>query len=97
MRRRKTLATISNQLSDLVGSMGTTPLYFSASYNNKDHFDVVSEKIEDVVKAHGRILGYIGIRQGRDGEYKIGVVVYPDAATQRKDEQKGVDYERVCF
>lgn len=96
MKRRKTLATISHQLSELVQSMGETPLYFTARYNNKDPFEVLSEKLTDVVTSHNRIVGYIGLRKV-DDEYKIGVVVYPDAETQRRDEKKGVDYDRVCF
>lgn len=96
MKRRKTLATISHQLSELVQSMGDTPLYFTAGYNNKDQFDVVSEKLRDVVEVHGKIVGYIGLRKV-DADYKIGVVVYPDAETQRRDEKKGVNYDRVCF
>lgn len=97
MQRRKTLATISHQLSELVQSMGDAPLYFTAMYNNKDPFEIVSEKLTDVVKSHNRILGYIGLRKVPDGEFKIGVVVYPDAETQRRDEKKGVNYDRVCF
>lgn len=96
MKRRKTLATISHQLSELVQSMGESPLYFTAGYNNKDPFDVVSEKLTDVVKSHDKILGYIGLRKV-DDEYKIGIVVYPNAETQRLDEKKGVNYDRVCF
>lgn len=96
MKRRKTLATISHQLSELVQSMGDTPLYFTAGYNNKDQFDVVSEKLRDAVEVHGKIVGYIGLRKV-DEDYKIGVVVYPDAETQRRDEKKGVNYDRVCF
>lgn len=97
MKRRKTLATISHQLSELVQSMGDTPLYFTAGYNNKDPFEVLSEKLTDVVKSHNRIVGYIGLRKVNDDEYKVGVVVYPDADTQRRDEKKGVNYDRVCF
>lgn len=97
MRQRKTLSSVSHTLSDLISTMGATPLYFSAGYNNKDHIDVVSEKIEEVVKAHDKVLGYFAIKQTKDGEYRLGVVVYPDEATRRRDEKKGVDYERVCF
>lgn len=97
MRRRKTLASVSHTLSELISTMGSTPLYFTAGYNNKDHFDVVSEKITEVVKTHNKVLGYFGIKQLKDGEYRLGVVVYPDEATRLRDEKKGVSYDRVCF
>lgn len=97
MKPRKTLASVSHQLNDLVSSMEATPLYFSAPYDNRQNFDVVSEKVTGLVESHKRVLGWVGIRKTKDDEYKIGVVVYPDEATRTKSEKKGVSYDRVCF
>ena len=97
MQQRKTLATISRQLRDLVSTMGSAPIVYYAPFDNKVPFDLVSEAIHDITESHNRVLGYIRVRNLGDGVMKLGVVVYPDEATQRKDEIKGVNYDRVCF
>lgn len=63
MKQRKTLAAISHQLNNLVSSMGRDPLYYSAPYDNKQAFDVLSEAVHDVVEANRRVVGWVGVKK----------------------------------
>ena len=97
MKRRKTLASLSQQLSELIVTMGSAPLYFSSEYDGDDGVDVVSEKMNEIVSSHNKILGYFRIKCDDKGTQRLGVVVYPSVEVQRKDEIKGVNYDRMCF
>lgn len=96
MKQRKTLAAISHQLNNLVSSMGNDPLYYSAPYDNKQAFDVLSDAVHEVVEANHRVVGWVGVKKVNE-HYRVGVVVYPDENTRRKAETKGVNYDRMCF
>lgn len=95
-RQRRTLAVVLSKLEDVVSSMQSTALYFSANYDNKTHIDLVSEAVAEVVSHHNKVLGWWGIKE-INGDYKLGVVVYEDHQAEERDRKKGVNYERRCF
>lgn len=96
-RQRKTLAMVMNRLEDAVETMQSPALYFSALYDNRTRFDLVSEKISEVVSRYNKVLGWWQIKDIGNGEFKLGVVVYNDNKAEQEDIKRGVDYERYCF
>lgn len=96
-KQRRTLAIVANKLEDVVASMQTDAVYFSAYYDNKTHIDFVADKIEEVVKHYDKIVGWWQIKKINDEDYKLGVVVYANEAAAERDRKKGINYERYCF
>lgn len=95
-RQRRTLAVVMSKLEDVVSTMSSPALYFSAYYDNKSNIDIVSEKISEVVSHHGKVLGGWMIKP-IDNDYKLGVVVYENDAAAERDRKKGINYERCGF
>lgn len=95
-KQRRTLAVVANKLEDVVASMQTDAVYFSAFYDNKTHIDLVAAKIEEVITHYGKVVGWWQIKKF-DDDFKLGVVVYSDHTAAERDRKKGVDYERHCF
>lgn len=93
---RRTLAVVASKLEDAVSAMQSPALYFSAYYDNKTDFDLLAEKVNEIVSHYDKVLGWWSVKEF-NGDYKLGVVVYQDQKAADYDRKKGVNYERSCF
>lgn len=95
-RKRRSLAVVMSKLEDVVSTMQSRAVYFSAYYDNKSDIDIVSEKVSEVVAHYGKVLGGWGIKKIDADNYQLGVTVYEDNEAAEYDRKKGITYER-CY
>lgn len=91
----RTLAAVCSKLEDMIVGSDAPAIYFSALYDNKTPFDVVSDKIGEIAKHHKKIVGWIGLDNSTDT--RLGVVIYRDEQARLTDEKRGIKYDRYCF